>query len=103
VKDSKGAVDIVTDEEILAAQQWLAEKEGVFVEPASAAPIAGLMKCCEPAHGPAYSLADIPEGQRIVCTLTGHGLKDPDAVANRLTSLATVDANEQAVLDAIGF
>ena len=50
VTDSKGAVDIVTDEEILAAQRWLATKEGIFVEPASAAPVAGLMKCCDPSR-----------------------------------------------------
>ena len=103
VQESKGAVDIVSDEEILAAQQWLAENEGIFVEPASAAPIAGLMKCCEPARRPIYSFAEIPEGKRIVCTVTGHGLKDPDVVANRLTGLASVAASERAVLDAIGF
>jgi threonine synthase len=103
VRDSKGAVDIVSDDEILAAQQWLAENEGVFVEPASAAPIAGLMKCCEPARSPVYSFAQIAEGKRIVCTVTGHGLKDPEVVASRLTSLAAVAATEQAVLDAIGF
>ncbi len=103
VKDSTGAVDIVTDEEILAAQRWLAENEGVFVEPASAAPIAGLMKCCEPARSPVYSFAQIPEGARIVCTVTGHGLKDPEVVATRVTSLKTVAATEQAVLEAMGF
>lgn len=103
VKDSKGAVDIVTDEEILAAQKWLAENEGVFVEPASAAPIAGLMKCCEPARGPAYSFAQIPGRTRIVCTVTGHGLKDPDALSDRSTNLKAVAPTEQAVLGAIGF
>ena len=103
VKDSQGAVDIVTDEEILAAQQWLAENEGVFVEPASATPIAGLMKGCDSARGPVYSLAKIPEGTRIVCTVTGHGLKDPDIVANRFTALKTVPPTERAVLEAIGF
>ena len=71
----------MTDDEILAAQRWLATNEGIFVEPASAAPIAGLMKCCDGARGPAYSFAQIPEGSRIVCTVTGHGLKDPDIVA----------------------
>jgi threonine synthase len=103
VKDSNGAVDIVTDDEILAAQQWLAENEGVFVEPASAAPIAGLMKGCDAARGPVYSFAKIPKGKRIVCTVTGHGLKDPDIVANRFTALRTVAATELAVLDALGF
>lgn len=101
VEDSNGAVDIVTDEEILAAQDWLATNEGIFVEPASAAPIAGLMKCCEPGRGSAYSFAQIPEGTRIVCTVTGHGLKDPDVVAERSKALKTVSTTEQAVLDAI--
>lgn len=103
VEQSGGAVDIVTDEEILAAQQWLAENEGVFVEPASAAPIAGLMKCCEAARSPVYSFAEIAEGARIVCTVTGHGLKDPEVVAARVTDLKSVAATEQAVLEAMGF
>src|SRR6185295_13676754 len=75
ITDSKGAVDIVTDADILEAQSWLAANEGIFVEPASAAPIAGLMKGCDAARNSAYSLATIPEGSRIVCTVTGHGLK----------------------------
>ncbi|MFZ1221396.1 MAG: threonine synthase [Chthoniobacterales bacterium] len=103
VADSRGAVDIVTDEEILAAQQWLATNEGIFVEPASAAPIAGLFKCCEQKRNPAYSFAQIPEGSRIVCTVTGHGLKDPEAMSGSTSVLTTVAANERAVLDAIGF
>lgn len=103
VEDSKGAVDIVTDEEILAAQRWLATNEGLFVEPASAAPIAGLMKCCDPARSPVFYLGQIAEGKRIVCTLTGHGLKDPDAVPEASASLKSVAANEQAVLRAIEF
>jgi threonine synthase len=103
VADSKGAVDIVTDDEILAAQHWLATNEGIFVEPASAAPIAGLMKCCDPTRGPAYSLAQVPEGSRVVCTVTGHGLKDPEIAAARSANLKTIAANEDAVLRAIGF
>ena len=103
VTDSKGAVDIVTDDEILEAQRWLAKQEGIFVEPASAAPIAGLMKCCEAARQPAYSLARISGGSRIVCTVTGHGLKDPDIIAPDSADLKTFAANEDAVLRAIGF
>jgi len=103
VADSKGAVDIVTDDEILAAQRWLASHEGIFVEPASAAPIAGLMKCCDPKRRPAYSLDHIPEGSRIVCTVTGHGLKDPEIAVAPSTELKTIAANEDAVLRAIGF
>jgi threonine synthase len=103
VRDSRGAVDIVTDGEILEAQRWLATHEGIFVEPASAAPIAGLFKCCEPARGPVYPFTQIPEGSRIVCTVTGHGLKDPEAMANAVTELTVVAPNEQEVLRAIGF
>ena len=103
VQDSRGAIDIVTDDEILAAQSWLATHEGIFVEPASAAPIAGLFKCCEPARNPVYSFAQIPEGSRIVCTVTGHGLKDPDVMSNRAEKLTAVPPNEQEVLRAIGF
>jgi threonine synthase len=102
VTDSKGAVDIVTDEEILEAQRWLATHEGIFVEPASAAPIAGLMKCCDPARKPVYSFAQIREGSAIVCTVTGHGLKDPDVIASSFADLETIAANEEAVLRAIG-
>ena len=101
VRDSHGVVDIVTDTEILEAQYWLATHEGVFVEPASAAPIAGLFKCCEPARAPAYPFTKIPEASRIVCTVTGHGLKDPDVMADRLTTLNAVAPNEQEVLRAI--
>ena len=93
----------MTDDEILAAQRWLATNEGIFVEPASATPIAGLMKCCDAARAPAYSFAQIPEGSRIVCTVTGHGLKDPEIVAGNSASLQTIAANEEAVLRAIGF
>lgn len=100
VADSKGAVDIVTDDEILAAQHWLATNEGIFVEPASAAPIAGLMKCCDTDRAPAFSFAEI-SGSRIVCTLTGHGLKDPEIVASNSVDLPTTPANEKAVLRAI--
>jgi threonine synthase len=103
VRESRGAIDIVTDAEILEAQRWLATHEGIFVEPASAAPIAGLFKCCDPARNPAYSFGQIPEGSRIVCTVTGHGLKDPEVMAVRETKLTAVAPNEQDVLRAIGF
>lgn len=68
--ESGGSITAVSDEDILAAQRFLATSEGVFVEPASAAGVAGLLA----------SLAGSPgkyAGQRIVCTVTGHGLKDP--------------------------
>jgi threonine synthase len=102
VAESSGAVDIVSDDEILAAQNWLATNEGIFVEPASAAPIAGLMKCCDPARQSVYPFGQIPEGTRIVCTLTGHGLKDPEIASAHSATLKTIAANEDAVLRAIG-
>ncbi len=101
LSESHGAIDIVSDEEILAAQSWLARHEGIFVEPASAAPIAGLFKCADSARNPAYSLGEIPNGARLVCTVTGHGLKDPDVVANRIVPSRPVAATADAVLRAI--
>ena len=93
--ESKGVFDSVTDEEILAAYQLLASKEGVFCEPASAASVAGLIKYARKGL--------VKAGQTIVCTLTGHGLKDPDC-ATRLQGVpASVAAEKKAVLKAIGF
>ncbi|OGI06987.1 MAG: threonine synthase [Candidatus Margulisbacteria bacterium GWF2_35_9] len=66
--ESGGLIDSVTDEEILSAFKVLAYKEGVFCEPASAASVAGILK----------KKAIFKDGDTIVCTLTGHGLKDPD-------------------------
>ncbi len=99
MRDSGGAVDIVTDEEILAAQYWLASNEGIFVEPASAASIAGLMKCQDPARNAAFQLSAIAEGSRIVCTVTGHGLKDPDVAAKHISGITTAKAEKSAILD----
>jgi threonine synthase len=81
VAESRGAIDIVTDAEILAAQQWLASHEGIFVEPASAASVAGLMRCLGSERCADCPLPLISGGGRIVLTVTGHGLKDPEAVA----------------------
>lgn len=67
--ESGGAIDAVTDEEILEAHRWLSSKEGVFVEPASAAGVAGLLKL--------HEAGQAPSGATIVITVTGHGLKDP--------------------------
>lgn len=102
VKESRGAIDIVTDTEILEAQQWLARHEGILVEPASAAPVAGLFKCCDPARPPVYSLAGMQPGSKVVCTLTGHGLKDPDVLAERDLDVRPVPPNADDVLRAIG-
>ena len=101
IDESSGAVDVVSDEEIVGAQMWLAQNEGVFVEPASAATIAGLFKCCDSKEA-AYSFQKIPEASRIVCTVTGHGLKDPDVIMRQMGDLKPVDANGREVLHAIG-
>ncbi len=69
-EESGGWFDECSDEEILAAQKLLASREGVFCEPASAISLAGAMRD--------VSRGKIPQGAKIVCTLTGHGLKDPD-------------------------
>lgn len=69
-RDSKGWFDEFSDADILAAQKLLAEKEGIFCEPASAVSLAGAMKDIQSGK--------IRAGSTIVCTLTGHGLKDPD-------------------------
>ena len=69
-KDSNGRIDKVTDQEILEAYQLLAQTEGIFVEPACAAPVAGLKK--------SLAAGWIPKGSLVTMTLTGHGLKDPD-------------------------
>ncbi|AKU17536.1 threonine synthase [Luteipulveratus mongoliensis] len=67
--ESKGVIDSVTDEQILQAHRLLSSTEGIFVEPASAASVAGLLQMHEKGL--------VPAGARIVCTVTGHGLKDP--------------------------
>jgi threonine synthase len=101
IAESRGAIDIASDEEILEAQSWLAKREGIFVEPASAAAIAGLFKCCE-SNEAAYSFQNIPEASRIVCTVTGHGLKDPDPITQRMKELKPVAASVTDVRRAIG-
>ncbi|MFA7387370.1 MAG: threonine synthase [Thiohalobacteraceae bacterium] len=93
-EESGGWFDECSDTEILAAQKLLAEKEGVFCEPASAASLAGALR--DVRNG------KIPEGSSIVCTLTGHGLKDPDtAIQQSAGNVHTIDATLDAVSKAI--
>ncbi len=101
VTESHGAIDVVSDEEILAAQMWLAQHEGIFVEPASAAPIAGLFKCYDSKEA-AYSFQKIPKQSRIVCTVTGHGLKDPEVITEQIKELKSVPATMNDVRRAAG-
>ena len=91
----------MSDAEILAAQNWLANNEGIFIEPASAAAIAGLFKYCD-SDDAAYPFQKIPEASRIVCIATGHGLKDPDPILARMKALKPVAANVKDVRRAIG-
>ncbi len=70
--ESGGTIDMVTDEEILNAYKMIASYEGIFCEPASAASVAGVIKL--------YRQGYFKKGSTVVCTLTGNGLKDPDAV-----------------------
>jgi len=100
IAESQGAIDVLTDADILAAQRSLAQDEGVFVEPASAASIAGLFKCCDSREA-ACSFREIPKGSRIVCTVTGHGLKDPDVIIRQLKELRPIAATVSDVRRAI--
>jgi len=83
--ESGGSISAVSDEEILAAYRFLAEQESVFCEAASAAAVAGLLKL------------GVAEGSRVVCILTGHGLKDPDLAISQVRVPETVDATFDAV------
>jgi len=94
--DSGGCFRAVTDEQILSAQRQLAARDGVFVEPASAAGVAGLV--AEAAGGTTY------DGKRVVVTVTGHGLKDIDTALSTFTDLVdtVVDADVDEAAAAAG-
>ena len=92
-KESGGWFAGHSDAEILEAQRWLAQHEGVFCEPASATSVAGVVA--------AARAGKIEAGATVVCTLTGHGLKDPDTAIAQGGSVVTVDANLEAVQRAI--
>ena len=100
IAESHGSIDVVNDDAILAAQQWLAQHEGILVEPASAAPIAGFFKWCD-SDDAARSFQKIRENCRIVCTVTGHGLKDPDVIIGRMKELKPIAATLKDVRRAI--
>lgn len=93
--ESEGAIRSVTDDEILHAYRLLARTEGVMVEPACAAPLAGLIR--------AVAGGEIPEGSLVTATMTGHGLKDPDtAIKVSGFEPMVTDATRDAVARAIG-
>lgn len=91
-RDSGGAIRDVTDEEILAAQRLLAQREGIFCEPASAASVAGLVK---------YRAAGLPLGDTLVAVLTGHGLKDPQTAIDQSRPIIHCPADLGAVEEVI--
>ncbi len=100
--DSHGAVDIVSDAEILAAQEWLAQNDGIFVEPASAASVAGLFKCLSERRCASCPLAGISEGSVVVLTVTGHGLKDPDIMRSLSARTDTVQPDIREIRALLG-
>jgi len=89
IRESGGLAETVTDEEIIEAQRLLARSEGLFVEPASAASIAGLKKLVE--HG------RIGRDERVVCIATGHGLKDPEVVVSKYPKPVEVEADLESI------
>lgn len=92
--ESGGIIDIVTDNEILCAQQLMASRCGIFAEPASAASLAGLIKMS--AHGRDFS------SKKIVCVVTGHGLKDTDIVLKSPEPFLELPADLEAIEKGLG-
>ena len=92
--ESGGLIDSVTDEEILAAYRLIAAKEALFCEPASAAGVAGLLKL--------HASGGLDAGQRIVCTLTGNGLKDPQWALEGASDPVVIPVDVAAAARALG-
>jgi threonine synthase len=92
--ESGGLIDSVTDRQILAAYRLLARKEGVFAELASAAGVAGLLQACENGQ--------VAAGSRVVCTITGHGLKEPDWAVSAAPKPVTIRADAPAAAAELG-
>jgi len=91
---SGGVIEAVTDDEIVEAYKILAQKEGVFVEPASAASVAGLIKKSKEGY--------FKKPAKIVCVLTGHGLKDPDRAIKTVKEPDAIEAKLDKVIKEIG-
>ena len=92
--ESGGVIDAVTDRDILRAYRMLAAQEGVFVEPASAAGVAGLLQ--------QHAAGRLAPGQRVVCTVTGHGLKDPECAISAASPPRTVAVDAAAAAAELG-
>ncbi len=88
--ESKGLIDIVSDEEIIEAYQMMASLEGIFCEPASAASLAGVVKL--------YKKNFFKKGEVLVLTITGHGLKDPDIAVRVSPKPISLPPNKDKVL-----
>ena len=84
----------MTDRQILRAYRWLAAREGVFVEPASAASVAGLLQ--------SHEAGLLEPGQRVVCTVTGHGLKDPQWAIDGAPAPRTVPVDAHVAAELLG-
>jgi threonine synthase len=93
-QQSKGRFLAATDEEILAAYHWVARSEGVFVEPASAASIAGLLKAVDDGW--------VARGSTVVCTVTGNGLKDPDTALKDMPSVSPLPVDPLLIIEKLG-
>ena len=92
--ESGGLIGAVTDDQILAAYRLLAEREGVFGEPASAAGVAGLLTACE--------AGQVAPGSVVVCTITGNGIKDPDTAVSGVPDPVTIPNDVAAAAAALG-
>ena len=97
--ESGGIISAVSDSEILAAYKVLAAREGVFAEPASAASVAGLLKLAKEGFFKTHKTKEMKETV-VVCTLTGHGLKDPEIVIKNIKYPPIVPAKIEAVMKA---
>jgi len=97
--ESKGLIDLVSDKQILTAYRILAEKEGVFAEPASAASIAGLLKLVKKGYFTRFSAKH--RKIRIVCILTGHGLKDPERAIKTIKPPKLMRADLKTIINEI--
>jgi threonine synthase len=93
--ESKGQIDLVTDEEIIEAYRMIAGLEGVFCEPASAASVAGVIKLSKAGY--------FRGGETVVCTLTGHGLKDADIAMSVSQKPTTIKAQLEDVVKVLGY
>jgi threonine synthase len=98
--ESKGLIDLVSDKQILTAYRILAEKEGVFAEPASAASIAGLLKLTAKGY---FKSGAKHRKIRIVCILTGHGLKDPERAIKTIKPPKLMRADLKTIIKEIGY